>query len=126
LTVSGTVAAVGMRSDVSATTVSGSINISTTGSAEAAAVSGSIDAVLGDPHFDRDLDFTTVSGSVVVEVPSNTDAHAVLTTVSGFVSSDFPLGGTARSRSGDIGAGGPRLALTTVSGSVHLRKGPAG
>jgi hypothetical protein len=63
---------------------------------------------------------------VTVEVPSNTDAHAILTTVSGIVSSEFPLAGTAHNRSGDLGNGGPRLSLTAVSGSVHLRSGPAG
>jgi len=125
-TVSGSIAATGMQGDVSATTVSGSVTLSTTGMAEATTVSGSIDAILGEPHPDHALDFTAVSGSVVVQVPSNTDAFAVLSTVSGIVSTEFPLDGTAHNRSGDIGAGGPRLSLTTVSGSVHLRKGPPG
>ena len=63
---------------------------------------------------------------MTVAVPSNTNAHAVLTTVSGVVSMDFALGGTARARAGDIGLGGNDLRLTTVSGNVRLRKGPAG
>jgi hypothetical protein len=125
VTVSGDIDAAGMQGDVSATTISGSVDVSTTGVAVATTVSGSIAVSLGEPQPDRDLDFTAVSGNVVVEVPANTDAHAVLTTVSGVVTSEFPLDGTARTRSGDLGAGGPRLSLTTVSGSVHLRKGPA-
>jgi hypothetical protein len=108
-----------------ATTVSGNIELAAGGTAEATAVSGSIDARLGKAHWGRDLAFTAVSGHGTVQVPSNTNAHVVATTASGSVCTDFPLGGTARSREGNIGAGGPRLALTAVSGNVRLRSGPA-
>lgn len=123
--VSGNVAA-NVQGDAFATTVSGNIEITASGIASATTVSGSIDARVGKADWGRDLSFTAVSGNVTVEVPSNTNASVVATTVSGSVSSDFPLGGTARSRAGDLGEGGPRLGLTTVSGNVRLRRGSAG
>ena len=125
LTVSGNIEATNVQSDVFATTVSGNIDITTTGIAEAVAVSGSIDVVVGEADWDQDLAFTAVSGSVVVRVPSNTNASVTATTISGTVTTDFPLGGTARNRSGNIGQGGPRLIMTAVSGNVRLRSGPA-
>lgn len=122
--VSGNIEAIGMRSDVLAATVSGNIDITTTGIAEAVAVSGFVDVVIGEADPAQDLHFAAVSGSVTVQVPSNTNAFVTASTVTGTVSTDFPLGGTARNRSGDIGEGGPLISLSAVSGNVRLRSGP--
>lgn len=123
--VSGNIDAIGMRSDVFAVTVSGNIDIVTTGIAEAAAVSGFVDVIIGVADPGQDLEFAAVSGSVTVQIPSNTNAFVRASTVSGSVTTEFPLGGTSRNRSGDVGQGGPQISLSAVSGNVRLRSGPA-
>jgi hypothetical protein len=60
-------------------------------------------------------------------LPSAVDADVRMTTVSGRMSSDFPLATLAdrlrqRDISGRIGSGGRALALRTVSGDLTLRR----
>ncbi len=123
-TVTGDVEAVEIRGDAYGITVTGDVNLSTTGIAEATTVTGSINASIGEADWGRDLHFTTVTGSVWVRVPAATNAEVRATTVTGSISSDFGLHeiseGTAR---GTIGNGGPMLMLTTVTGSIALRRG---
>jgi DUF4097 and DUF4098 domain-containing protein YvlB len=72
-----------------------------------------------------------VSGSVTVSLPSGLDADVEASTVSGAITSDFPItvgggsrrdGFSSRKLSGTIGRGGPRIELRTVSGAIHLEK----
>ena len=123
-TVTGDVEAVEIQGDAYGLTVTGDVNLSTTGIAEATTVTGSINASIGEANWGRDLQFTTVTGSVTVRVPAATNAEVRATTVTGSISSDFGLTeisqGTAR---GTIGSGGPMLTLTTVTGSIMLRRG---
>lgn len=124
-TVSGDVRAQGLQGDAFVRSVSGNLIVSTTGIAEGSTVSGGINASIGRADWGRDLAFTSVSGNVAVEVPSNTNAAVQASTVSGTIDSDFPLTGTAVNQQGTLGSGGPTLTLSTVSGDVRLRRGPA-
>lgn len=122
--ISGSIQATDLASVVWASTVSGNVDISTTLIAEAFAVSGSINVVIGEANWDRDLEFVTVSGNVAVEVPAATNAVATLSTVSGTVSSDFALQETSPGTwRGTLGSGERNLRLTTVSGNVALFRG---
>ncbi len=124
-TVNGSIGVSGVTAPVEATAVNGDITIETSGSAEAVTVNGSIDARLG--AVDEDLEFTTVNGSIVVTLPPDAGADVEARTVNGRIESDFPI--TVRGRwgprsaEGRIGGGGPSIEITTVNGSVELRRG---
>jgi DUF4097 and DUF4098 domain-containing protein YvlB len=73
------------------------------------------------------MSFSTVNGSVFAEFPPNFGADVTMTTVNGSLTSDYEmtLSGRIDPRhlTAHIGAaGGPRITLTTVNGSVDLRK----
>lgn len=124
--VSGSVEARGLRSDVDARTVSGGVTVSTTETAQARTVSGSVTAILGSTAGTEPLAFKTVSGNVTVELPAGAAANVRMRTVSGGFESDFPLttqGRMSRRQiEGTIGGGGRSIVLETVSGSVRLRR----
>lgn len=124
-TISGGIMGIGLQSEAFATTISGGITLHTTEIAEASTTSGAIDVSMGRADFGRSLAFTVISGNIDVEVPSNTNALVDLRTVSGVVSSDFPLSGSPIHLQGTLGTGGPVLSLAAVSGNVRLRSGPS-
>ena len=126
-TVTGSVHATNLTADVVATSVSGNVRVSTSGLAKATTVSGSINARMGRTDWSGTLAFTTVSGDIVLEMPDGLNTDVEVTTVSGALSSDWPMtvGGrrfSPRNMSGTIGRGGRELKLTTVSGDIELRK----
>lgn len=125
--VSGDVDVQGVRSDVSATTVSGDITIATTGLAKAHAVSGDLDVSMGSDGWDE-LDFNTVSGDITLRLPATVDADVHFQAVSGDLTSDFEMKLTGRigrrwpgqPMRATIGDGGRPITLKTVSGDVRL------
>lgn len=125
-TVNGDVEAAGLKSDVDASTVNGSVDVETAGLAEASSVNGNITCRVGQSRLAGDVEFQTVNGSITVEMPAglNADFHAA--TVNGGIDSDFPITVLGkmnpRSLRGRIGDGGPELRLSTVNGSIRLRK----
>jgi hypothetical protein len=125
-TVNGDVLVESLKSDVSAGTVNGSIDVSTTGYAEAETVNGSIRASMKSATWPARLDFHTVNGGITLELPDNASADIEAETVNGDVSTDFPLMVQGRFGprrvTGKIGNGGPRLSLETVNGSIRLRR----
>ena len=104
-------------------TVTGSVDITTTGLAEASTLIGSITASIGLAEWDRDLGFTTLTGNVTVEVSANTNAEVRLSSFSGSITSDFPLSVSTGNMQGTIGSGGRMLTLSTFTGNVALRRG---
>jgi DUF4097 and DUF4098 domain-containing protein YvlB len=125
-TVNGQVDVANLASDVDANTVNGSIRISTTGSAEAQTVNGSIIASIGRANWSDALDFRTVNGGITLDLPANLSTEVRAETVNGDIVTDFPLMVTGRlgprSLHGTIGSGGRRLELATVNGTIRLRK----
>jgi hypothetical protein len=122
--ITGNVVATDLQSDAFVSTITGSVQATTTGIAEASSVTGSVLAVIGSAAWDRDLTFSTVTGNVDVEVPASTNALVHASVVTGSIASDFPLTETAPGQmQGTLGAGGPLLTLSTVTGSVTLRRG---
>jgi len=89
-------------------------------------VNGSVSATLGRADWVGEADFTTVNGGITLTLPAgvNTEVHAE--TVNGDLDTDFPLTVTGRfgprRLRGTIGNGGRTLNLTTVNGSIRLRK----
>jgi hypothetical protein len=127
-TVNGGIEIEGLRGDVKATTVNGSITLSTNGSAQANTVNGSIRAALG--KVGEETAFETVNGQIVLDLPDDLSADLDAQTVNGHIDSDFEVsvrGKITKHRlRGRIGGGGAPLALSTVNGSIELVKaGPA-
>jgi Toastrack DUF4097 len=127
-TVSGDVHVDGASGDVRAASVSGDLtlrNLSPT-SVRATTVSGDVDAGVTALSGDGDLVFRSVSGDVTVTMPAALDADFSMSTVSGDLDSDFPLTLSGRmgrrSLDAQIGKGGRRLSVSTVSGDVRLRR----
>jgi hypothetical protein len=125
-TVNGGIEADGLRSDVKVATVNGSVNIETSGFAQANTVNGNITCKLGSGPLTGDLAFETVNGSVTLEMPAGLHADFRGSTVNGRIDSDFPILVTGqvsrRSLRGTIGNGGPELRVSTVNGSIRLRE----
>jgi hypothetical protein len=124
-TVNGRVEATGLRGRVEAHTVNGSVKLATEGTAEAETVNGSIDAALGRADWKDGASFQTVNGSITLALPREASTAVEARTVNGRIAVDFELAGartTRRELFGTIGAGGRRLALTTVNGGIRLRQ----
>ena len=79
---------------------------------------------LGDA---RDLDFSSVNGSVSVEVPSSFGGEVEMSTVNGSLNTEFPATMSGRISPRrlrlTIGDGSRRMKLSTVNGSIDLRRG---
>lgn len=125
-TVNGWVRAEGLGADVRASTVNGDVEVRTTGFAEASTVNGDIHCRVGRSTLTDDVEFETVNGSITVEMPEGLDADFRANTVNGSIDSDFAILVTGkvsrRSMRGTIGDGGPELRLSTVNGSIRLRR----
>jgi hypothetical protein len=138
--VAGDVNATGLRSAVDVATVSGDVEVSTTGTARAATVSGDVQATFGETD-GEDMDFASVSGDVTLRLTGNVGAEVSAQTLSGEIDSDFDLrvrgedeeddddGDSFRvdigsEASGTIGRGGPKLSVNTVSGNIRLERVP--
>ena len=129
--VSGNVILADVAGDIRLNSVSGDVRVSgaTTGSIQANSVSGDVEIAIDQLSGSGDFNFSTVSGDVVITFPANLDATLEMSTVSGELTSDFPLttnGGDRRRRNIEarIGSGGGRtLKFNSVSGNVTLRRG---
>lgn len=123
-TVNGEMDVDGATTEVNASTVNGSVRASSAGPVHAHTVNGQVDVRAG--AVDGDLDYSTVNGTVTVELPASLNADLDLRTTNGSVSSDFPVTveGTFSSHRmhGTIGKGGSRIKISTVNGSIRLRR----
>jgi hypothetical protein len=127
-TVNGAVTVEGATSDVDAGTVNGELDVETTGGhVNATNVNGGVRARLGHLDNSGDMNFTTVNGRVELDVANDFGADVEMTTVNGSLNTDFPMTLTGRMNPRNLRAhvgapGGPRIRLTTVNGSIELRK----
>jgi hypothetical protein len=126
--VNGEVAVRGATAEVVARSVNGRVEaVSTGGPVHASTVNGGIVARMATVPTGEDLEYSTVNGSVTLELPADFAARVEMRTVNGSLRSDFPLQlqGRVNPRRIDatIGDGGNRrLKISTVNGSVELRK----
>lgn len=126
-TVNGGLVIEGATAQVKARTVNGSIEaLSTSGPVSARTVNGGIRVRAGTIG-DGPVEYETVNGSITLELPQGLDADIEMRTVNGSITSeDFPItvqGRFDRRRiSGKIGKGGPEMSVSTVNGSIRLRR----
>jgi DUF4097 and DUF4098 domain-containing protein YvlB len=125
-TVNGEIKAASLAGNVDSHTVNGSINISTTGYAQAATVNGEISARIGNSNWQDALEFATVNGGINLDLPADLNTQVKAQTLNGQIVSDFPLvtsGVLSRKRvDGTIGTGGRQLVARTLNGSINLRR----
>jgi hypothetical protein len=117
----------GATAEVEAHTVNGGIEArSTGGPVNASTVNGQIDVRMGAIG-NGNLDFSTTNGSITVTVPDGLNADITMRTVNGSVGSDFPMTVNGRISprriAATIGRGGMKIDLSTVNGSIDLRRG---
>jgi Putative adhesin len=116
----------GATSTVVARTVNGSISARSTGGSVSARTTNG-DVMVHAASLDGDhTEYQTVNGTITVELPSLVNADVDMRTVNGHLSSDFPLtvegSFSPRRLHATLGKGGPTLRLSTVNGSIRLRK----
>lgn len=124
-TVNGAVEADHLESDVKANTVNGRIRISTTRSAQAHTVNGSITASLNRVSGSFSSAFSTVNGSITLELPKTADTKLSAETTNGEVFSNLGLHAVRKTPKrlwGRLGNGHSALTAKTVNGSIQLRK----
>jgi len=125
-TVNGEVQATRLNGDLRLATVNGSITFSTTGTARAGTVNGSIRGEMGRADWTDRIEMSTVNGGITLTLPASLSTDVRAATVNGDIDTDFPLtitGRVARRRiEGTIGAGGRMLSLESVNGSITLKK----
>lgn len=125
-TVNGGIEASGLKADAEAQTVNGGVELDSTGNARAETVNGGITVRLGRTDWQGTLKLETVNGGIEVTLPDGLSTDVKASTVTGDISTDFPLtvtGRIARRRlEGTIGAGGRVLEVKTVNGGITLRR----
>lgn len=125
--VNGAIEAVALRSDIDASTVNGKIDVATSEQATAKTVNGGIHASVGHANSTQPLKFETVNGGIEVAMPDGINAEVSASTVNGGISTDFPLTVTGKvgpkNLKGRLGSGGRDLKLSTVNGSIAIKRG---
>jgi len=129
-TLDGDVQANSLSAHVDAHALSGTISISTTGSAQASTLHGPITAAIGSTQWKGSQIFDAGGGDLTLQIPSdaNTDVRAMA--FMGTITSDFPLtinsslSGVSSTANGAIGTGGRSLNLSAFRGSIVLQQGP--
>jgi DUF4097 and DUF4098 domain-containing protein YvlB len=128
--VSGSVHLSDVTGHVRARSVSGSVEIkNVTGIVSAESTSGNVDVVLRQIEGTGDMRFSSISGNVAVKAPANLNAVVAMSTLSGTLTTDFPIDiqerryAPGRSARGRLGTGACGIRITSVSGRVSLTKG---
>lgn len=124
--VNGQVSARRIEADVEAYTVNGGVDVEASGVVRAGTVNGALDVTMGRTDWDGELELETVNGGISVTFTGDLNADVSATTVNGSISTDYPLTvqgrfGPKRLR-GTVGDGGRDLVLSTVNGSIEIRR----
>ena len=125
-TVNGEVAIDGAAAPVVANTMNGRILVHTSvGPVTAKTINGSVEASM-DALTGGDVEMSSKNGSVTAVLPSHLNAVLDASTMNGRVDTDFPISVVGkmspRHLRGTIGTGGMTLKLSTLNGSVTLRR----
>ncbi|MDN5201774.1 DUF4097 family beta strand repeat-containing protein [Fulvivirgaceae bacterium BMA10] len=125
--IKGSVTIKSNNSDIDLKNISGTLEIKST--------SGDIEGSLSSLSRSAESKISSVSGTIDLAIPSNLGADLELKSISGKVFTDFDLKwendrhnqglrriGGARESKGSINGGGARLALSSISDDIYLRK----
>lgn len=125
-TVNGKVEVFGVQGPLNAATVNGSVEVEGLGSqADVSTTNGSIKAHYSDT-VDGDHSFSTTNGSVTLYLPDGASGELDASTVNGSITTDFPATvnrlSKRRLKGSFGGGGGSHFEISTVNGSVKIRK----
>jgi Putative adhesin len=124
-TINGNVTAENLDRSIKATSVNGSVKVSTKSWAEASSVNGTVVAALGSADWTGSLRISSVNGSITVALPPDANVEVSFSSINGHFSSELPVTTQSAGRghmAGRIGSGGRDLHLSSVNGSVEIRK----
>lgn len=126
-TINGRIDVTGATSAVDASTINGAVSVAGAGPISASSVSGNVEATISSASGDADIELKTVNGSVTATAPAGLNAMLNASTINGSIESDFPLTvqgrfGMMRSVNATLGSGGRKLSMTTINGSVTLKR----
>jgi DUF4097 and DUF4098 domain-containing protein YvlB len=111
---------------VEAASVNGAVKaLGLSGRVELSVVNGHLEASLDNLSAANPVSLSSVNGQLVVTIPSDASAHLKATTVHGSIKNDFGLPVregryVGRDLEGQLGAGGARVELSNVNGTVSI------
>ena len=117
----------GAAADLRLITINGQIDaVTSSGGINAKTVNGNVNATTKALAPGSEVKVETVNGSITITLPAKLDADINARAVTGSVQSEFPLavssGMLGKHVEGRVGAGGVAINLTTVNGSIELKK----
>jgi beta-lactamase regulating signal transducer with metallopeptidase domain len=135
-TANGRISTGPLESVVNATTMTGDIDVATSAFASAHSQSGDVRVSMGRMEWAGSLRLSSFSGNVRVTLPDDARVELTAETRTGTIESDFGIGHSPPSRlsrlkptgslgssvQGVIGATERRLALSTLSGNIQIRR----
>jgi DUF4097 and DUF4098 domain-containing protein YvlB len=124
--VNGSVTVTGADADSKINTVNGDIRFDGIGASTLETVNGRVIGAFTGAAWDGTMSVETVNGSVDLTFPADLSAEVSGEMVNGSVTSAFPItiekGWGPKSFNGRIGAGGRKLTIETVNGTISLKK----
>ena len=131
-TVNGNISITGMDNQVKASTVNGGITAKELrGALRLSSVNGTVNAELQQVSFNSEIKLSTVNGTVNVYLPSSIDATFKASTVNGNIRNDFGMEvkkskyGGGSSLNATLGSGSTQVRLSTVNGTIDIKRGGA-
>lgn len=126
-TMNGRITADDMQSNLRLMTMNGAITAQSSGWVHAETMNGAVDVEMGSSDWTGKLALETMNGSIEVVLPAGASADVDAETMNGRVSSDWDdveVHGRRRNHAnGTIGSGGRDLSVSTMNGSIRLRRG---
>lgn len=127
--VNGSLDIQGVQGDVNASLVNGTVKASGLGGeVKLSTVNGGVEANVAALDGAKSVSLISVNGPIVLVVPSGASADVKASTVHGPITNDFGLKVedgqfVGHSMNGQIGAGGTRIRLSNVNGSIAVKRG---
>ena len=127
--VNGSLEIEGAEGDVKAACVNGELKArGLTGEVKLSTVNGGVEASIVRLDEAKATSLNSVNGSIVLIIPANSNAQVRASTIHGGITNDFGLRVNdgeyvGHDLSGQIGAGGPRIRLSNVNGSIAIKRG---
>lgn len=127
-TVNGAIKASDISGEITAQTTNGLVDLANvSGVKKASSVNGNIKVVLKEIGSEP-MEFKNVNGNIELQIKGDLDAELEATAVRGIITIDDQFGVAVQKQvvgqkaSGQIGAGGEPLKITTVNGSIKISK----
>lgn len=125
--INGNLDIIGVTGEVRASSINGRVTARGMASeAKLSTINGRLEAFL-DRLDDQQITLDSVNGSVALTIPSNSNALVRASVVHGTITNDFNLPVRrgryiGRDLAGQLGAGGARIKLNNVNGSIAIRR----